>query len=154
MANTRNLLDLSLLSTTTLVPILHEANGDLPVYIGDGNSFDTVSYAGYTALTFFRASLPENSVGNPGVDGDGTGWAQNASYESIEGLIGIVNGTNRLGGNSADNKLTGGNLNDTLSGGGGADTLVGGAGIDRASYEHATEGVTVYLGGDGTNILG
>lgn len=112
---------------------------------GSDDHFDFVSYAGWTAGTYLRATL------DPTRNSSDSGWAQGATYNSIEGLIGILNGTNRLTGNDGGNKLIGGNLDDTLVGGLGADTLVGGKGIDRASYEYAAEGVTVYLGGNGTN---
>ncbi|AZB57764.1 adhesin [Cereibacter sphaeroides] len=54
-------------------------------------------------------------------------------------------GNDWLHGGQGDDLVVGGDGNDTLAGGLGNDTLQGGAGNDTASYETATEGVTVSL---------
>ena len=86
--------------------------------------------------------------------GTGTGGqADGDRLIDIENLLG-GEGDDRLSGDAQANQidgrggndtLTGGAGDDELTGGAGADVLNGGAGVDWASYELATEGVTVSL---------
>ena len=88
--------------------------------------------------------LNEYGVGN-GSGGD----AQGDVINSIADVIGsdfddVIGGW--LSGGSLGNRFEGGLGNDTLEGHAGGDTLDGGDGNDTASYEHATEAVSVNLG--------
>ena len=86
--------------------------------------------------------------------GTGTGGqADGDRLIDIENLLG-GEGDDRLSGDARANQIDGRGGNDTLTGGAGddiftggagADVLNGGAGVDWASYELATEGVTVSL---------
>ncbi len=73
----------------------------------------------------------------------GTGFATGRSdlLSDIEGVIGALNSTNNLFGDSNENVLRGGNLNDILNGGDGDDTLEGGDGDNNIN------------GGGGSDLL-
>lgn len=102
-----------------------------------GSGKDTASYK--NAAAGVTASLLDPSA-NAGAEAAGD------QYLNIENLSGSAH-ADRLTGDVQANVLKGLAGNDTLVGGGGADTLDGGEGTDLVSYEDASTGVIVSLGG-------
>lgn len=135
--------------------LIHGQAGDDALYGGTGNdtldgglgsdhldggegSNDTATYAnatlGVTAvLDTYIATLLQN-----------TNEAFDDTYEGIENLTGS-NQSDILLGDAGINILTGSGGNDKLIGLGAADTLDGGDGTDTASYEYATNAISVSL---------
>lgn len=70
-----------------------------------------------------------------------------ANYEPDGGIA----GSDVLVGGAGNDTLIGGGGNDTLYGGAGVDNLNGGDGFDYASYQDATIGLTLFIGGGTVN---
>ena len=132
----------------------------------DGTDTDTAKYVKTAAeLVGVNVNLADGTANDGSYGRDTLSGIENVMCESIAMMPDENDDTQMvpapqttsvtLVGNAADNKLvgcaggdtlSGGGGNDTLQGKGGSDKLDGGDGLDTASYEDATEAVTVDLG--------
>lgn len=119
-----------------------QGNGGADTLMG-GDGIDTASYADSAigAVVFLTTSLQSLNAGS----------AVGHTLSSIENLTGSAF-DDLLVGDEQANTIRGGAGNDTLDGGAGtvADKLDGGSGTDTVSYDNATAGVALSLGGGGT----
>jgi serralysin len=147
---------------------LHGAGGGDTLYGGDGNDmldggagadalvggdgFDFVSYQSATAGVSVDLAFHTYNSGDAAGDAY-SGIEAIVGSEFDDGLFGSdaveviygASGNDTIYGRGGNDVLLGNSGNDTLAGGTGADSLDGGSGFDFASYQSATQGVSVDL---------
>ncbi|MBF9232770.1 calcium-binding protein [Microvirga alba] len=137
-----------------LVEVTQKATEAGQDHVGTAAQFDIISYEDAPATATTPKILGLVASLDNAFAGIQTGWAKDATYDSIEGLTGSAFADTLIG-NASDNMLIGGKGSDILIGGLGADTLNGSDGdpldIDVASYRNATAAVEVYLGNAAAN---
>ncbi|MFD1332299.1 calcium-binding protein [Methylopila musalis] len=111
---------------------------------------DVASYAGSDAGVTVNLTTGVHTGGD--ADGDTLVDIVNVLGSAHADSLTGDDARNILSGGAGDDQLNGLSGNDRLIGGAGADALDGGDGVDTASYENATAGVAVFLGGLGYGV--
>ena len=112
-------------------------------YVFDGGAgIDTVNFSGSTAGV--NVDFTQNSIGS--ISKASGGWAKDASFSSIENIIGSAYNDTLAGDDSAgSNSIDGGAGDDTVFVTAGYDTLDGGAGNDTLDFSKISLAIKVDL---------